>query len=43
MIFVSAPSFFSTALFISAKCGQAKPIGFPFVMQDANTIASAPR
>jgi hypothetical protein len=43
MIFISGPSFFSTAPFMAAKCGQGEPIGLPFFMQEANAMASAPR
>jgi len=43
MIFIEGPTFFSTASLIVWKWGQGKPIGFPFFMQDAKAIISAPR
>jgi len=43
MIFTEGPTFFSTASLIVWKCGQGNPIGFPFLMQDAKAIISAPR
>lgn len=42
MIVTLSPSFLIIASFISLACGQAKPMGFPFVIQEHKTIVSAP-
>jgi len=43
MILTDSPTFLAIAARMVSKCEQATPMGFPREMQEAKTIASAPR